>query len=164
VRLLSWLHFILSWPDNNGRKKKAYQFGYDCVENSLRVNQSSILDKIDKVKHYIKIQTHITIILRFWSKSSIKYLICIGPNIYIYIYIYIYIEYIYIRKYIYIYIYIYIYMGYIYLEPQKVDTFCKHVFITSMCPDKIILELWHQTWDLSTLYGCHRLTHISFLF
>ena len=32
-------------------------------------------------------------------------------------------------------------MGYIYLEPQKVDTFCKHVFITSMCPDKIILEL-----------------------
>jgi len=145
VRLLSWLHFILSWPDNNGRKKKAYQFGYDCVENSLRVNQSSILDKIDKVKHYIKIQTHITIILRFWSKSSIKYLICIGPNIYIYIYIY-------------------IYMGYIYLEPQKVDTFCKHVFITSMCPDKIILELWHQTWDLSTLYGCHRLTHISFLF
>jgi len=36
-----------------------------CVGNSLSVSQSFTLNRIDKVKHYIRIKTHNTIILRF---------------------------------------------------------------------------------------------------
>ena len=41
--------------------------------------KSFILDKINKVKHYIRIKTHNTIVLRFWCKTDIKCLICIKP-------------------------------------------------------------------------------------
>ena len=32
---------------------------------------------MDKVKYYIRIKTHNTIVLRFWNKSDVKYFICV---------------------------------------------------------------------------------------
>jgi len=37
------------------------------VRNILSVSQSLILDRIDKFKHYIRINIHNTIVLRFWN-------------------------------------------------------------------------------------------------
>jgi len=57
----------------------------DTVGNSLNMSESSTLDTIDKVKHYIRIKTHNTITLRFLDKSNIKRLICVRPISYIYL-------------------------------------------------------------------------------
>jgi len=51
----------------------------DClafVGNSPSISQST-LDRINKVKQYIKIKTYNTISLRFWGKSGIKCLTCV---------------------------------------------------------------------------------------
>jgi len=47
------------------------------VGNSPNVSQSITLDRMNKVKHYIRINTHNTIVLRFWRESGVKCLICI---------------------------------------------------------------------------------------
>jgi len=46
------------------------------------MSQSLTLDKIDKVKHYIRINVHNIIALRFWCKSGVKYLICVRLMLY----------------------------------------------------------------------------------
>jgi len=38
---------------------------FESLENSSSVSQNFTLDKIDKVKHYITIKTHNTIVLTF---------------------------------------------------------------------------------------------------
>jgi len=47
------------------------------VENSPSMSQNPTLNKIDKVKHYIRIKIHNTIVLRFLCKSDVKYFICV---------------------------------------------------------------------------------------
>jgi len=41
------------------------------VGNSPSMSQSPTLDRIDKVKHYIRIKAHNNIALRFWCKSGV---------------------------------------------------------------------------------------------
>jgi len=44
---------------------------------AISVSQSPTLNRIDKVKHYIKIKIYNTIILKFWYKTGVKCLIYI---------------------------------------------------------------------------------------
>ena len=67
-----------TWKPKNG-----YRIYGDLVGNSLSAIQSLTLDRIDKVKHYIRIKTHNTIVLRFWDKNGVKWLICVRPMSYI---------------------------------------------------------------------------------
>jgi len=54
------------------------------VGNGPSVSQSFTLNRIDKVKHYIKSKAHNHIVLRFLGKSGVKCLICVRPMSYIY--------------------------------------------------------------------------------
>jgi len=47
------------------------------VQVWVKKSQSLTLDRKDKVKHYIRIKAHNTIVLRFWGKSGVKGLICV---------------------------------------------------------------------------------------
>jgi len=39
------------------------------IENDPSMSQSFTLDRIDKIKHYIRIKVHNIIVLRFWDKT-----------------------------------------------------------------------------------------------
>jgi len=54
---------------------------FHTVENSRSVSQNLTLDRIDKVKHYIRIKTH-NIVVRFWGKSGVKCVICVRLMLY----------------------------------------------------------------------------------
>jgi len=62
-------------------KKKKQQQGTHpwgkIIGNNPSVSQNLILDRKDKVKHYIRIKTHNTIALKFWCKTGVKYLISV---------------------------------------------------------------------------------------
>ena len=53
------------------------------VRNSSSMNQNFKLNILDKVKHYIKVKTRNIIVLKFYDKSSVKYLIYVKPISYV---------------------------------------------------------------------------------